>query len=127
MARWREGWERDRPVLRLIDRGGSQVAVVDTRRIAKDKLIVLPRSAEDALAYFERPRARAGHLPEIEAEIESLLQRDLLIEHEDKLLSVVVRPAVEPNRTDRKSRAPLGAERSTAQDLLLTPSNLGAT
>jgi hypothetical protein len=64
-----------------------------------------------ALLYFERPRSRVGLDPALAAEADWLITRDFLIEHEGKLLSVVVRPrpaiaAVVARSADRRAANP---------------------
>jgi ribosomal peptide maturation radical SAM protein 1 len=93
---WGARWRANPPILRLIDRGGAEVAVADTRGIAQSNLVSLSRRAERALQYFERPRPSGGHPPEIDAEIDRLLELDFLIEHEASLISVVVRSEPSP-------------------------------
>ena len=97
---WRARWRAGPPLLRLLDRGGSQVAVADTRAVAASPLVSLSRQAEQALRHFERPRANIGHAPEIAAEIEALVQLGFLVEHDGRLLSVVIRPAPETQGAD---------------------------
>ena len=92
IALWRSRWRAEQPILHLIDRGGAQVAVADTRSLSRARLTTLSRAAERTLRHFERPRPRAGvHPPQISAEIDALLERHFLVEHEEMLISVVVR------------------------------------
>ena len=106
---WKARWRAGPPRLSLIDRGGADVAVIDTRTIADAPLISLPRAAEQALGYFERPRpAAAEHPSQIAGEITRLLRLGFVVEHENMLLSVVVREISAP--------APSAASPAVAED-----------
>jgi|CZQE01.1.fsa_nt_gi ribosomal peptide maturation radical SAM protein 1 len=109
---WKRLWLRpQRPLLLLETKASGGGVVIDTRPIAREALSVLSPGVVNALAQLERPRPREG-LPEAVAEhLDFLLQRRYVIDHENLLLSVVVRRAsAEPNR----ARVPMMADASPA-------------
>jgi ribosomal peptide maturation radical SAM protein 1 len=92
IAEWNDAWARNpHPVLQLFEAGASTF-ILDTRRVARERITGLSAAQHAALLQFERPRPRAGLDPALEAAADWLLARDFVIEHEGKLLSVVVRP-----------------------------------
>lgn len=92
IAEWQRAWERNaHPVLQLFEAGTSTI-VIDTRPIARATTTRLSADQRAALLHFERAHPRAGLDPALEASVEWLLERAFLIEHEGKLMSVVVRP-----------------------------------
>lgn len=89
---WDEAWKQDRhPLLQLIEVAAGTV-VIDTRRIARQVLAPLSAEQLTVLLLLERARPRARLDPAHQASADWLLARDFVIEHEGKLLSVVVRP-----------------------------------
>lgn len=85
------GAAQTRPVLRIIDAGGSQVAIADTRSVSVEKLTAVSRAADEALRYFEKPRPRDGLPDPIACHVEALMARHFVIAHEGMLVSVVAR------------------------------------
>ncbi|MEI9992959.1 MAG: RiPP maturation radical SAM C-methyltransferase [Rhizomicrobium sp.] len=100
---WKHQWHRPDhlPVLRVVDGGGGQLAIADTRSVAVQGLTVISREAFETLKHFERPQPRdalegaAAHI------VRFLLDRHFLVEHEGLLLSVVTR-----SRTAASTAAP---------------------
>ncbi len=92
VAHWRSLWaDRRRPRLEAVRTGSGKVIVNDTRGLAGKQITTLPRTADEALAFFERPR-RPGELsPAAAAHVEEFLARRFVVAHEGMLLSVVVR------------------------------------
>ena len=89
---WKKAWDKNpHPVLQLFKTKKS-VLILDTRPIAREAMTPISPEKYAALLHFERPRSRAGLDPALAADADWLLARDFLIEHEGKLLSVVVRP-----------------------------------
>ena len=92
IAEWQHAWAHNaHPVLQLFEAGTSTL-IIDTRPIARAATTRLSAEQLAALLHFERAHPRAGLDPALEASAEWLLARDFLIEHEGKLMSVVVRP-----------------------------------
>ncbi len=93
--RWHSLWRGGaRPRLRLMRTGGGKLIVADTRGFALPSLTPLADGADDALAFFERPR-RPGELSDAAAaHVEELLARRFVVAHEGLLLSVVVREPI---------------------------------
>lgn len=92
IKQWKDSWNRDpRPVLQLFEKGNSTY-VLDTRPIAREAVTLLSPEQYAALRHLERPRPRASLDPALEAVADWLVARDFVIDHEGKLLSVVVRP-----------------------------------
>ena len=105
VADWKSAWSTARrPILQLV-KVGSTAVVLDTRSIATAPMTPLSPSQYDALAQFERPRARDGLDPALAAEADWLVERAFAIEHEGRLMSVVVRPRPE---VVAAARAPAG-------------------
>ncbi len=90
---WKHQWSRtDRlPALRLIDSGGGELAVADTRRVAVAGLTVISRRMFEVLKHFERPRPSEEMDGAMAAEVRFLLERHFVVEHEGLLLTVVTR------------------------------------
>ncbi len=93
VATWRTQWTGRGPQVSVIAVGPGKAVIRDTRRIAPKPLAPISPAALAALAYFERPRPRSGAHDGHDGEIEALLERHLLVAHENALLSVVTRPA----------------------------------
>ena len=95
IATWQRGWKAGpHPVLQLFEKDGT-TCVLDTRPIARELVTVLSADQESALRHFERPRARATLDPTLERVADWLIARDFVLDHEGKLVSVVVRPRPE--------------------------------
>jgi ribosomal peptide maturation radical SAM protein 1 len=92
VALWREQWTpQRRPVLVAVDAATGGVAITDTRRIARSRQTVISPAMDAALRHFERPKA-ADRIAGVTAEqVEYLLDRHFIVEHEGQLLSVVTR------------------------------------
>lgn len=94
LAAWQGAWNtagKPLPRVDLIEIGPRRRVIVDTRRIAGKSLVAVSPEALAALIYFERPRPRDGDHGEHGALSGELLARHFLVEHEDLLMSVVVR------------------------------------
>lgn len=92
---WRKAWEKTPlPVLQVFDMSGTSV-VLDTRSCAREHFTQLSDQLATMLRHFESPRLRATMDHEQAAAAEWLLERRFLIDHEGKLMSVVVRPRAE--------------------------------
>lgn len=79
------------PRVELVDVGAGRVVIVDTRRIAVKSLVDVSPEAVAAPIHFGRPRARDGDHRDHAAHVGELLARRFLVDHEDALMSVVVR------------------------------------
>ena len=107
---WRGAWAAAQPpVLRLVEVGSAAV-VADTRTVACAPMSPISAEERDLLIRLEKPRARAGLDPADLALVEGLIARDFVIDHEDILMSIVVRP-----RDVKGARA---AERAVEPDLV---------
>jgi ribosomal peptide maturation radical SAM protein 1 len=92
IKQWKDAWSRDpRPVLQLFEKGTSTF-VLDTRPIAREAVTRLSPEQDAALQHLERPRSRAAIDPQFAEAADWLVARDFVIDHEGKLMSVVVRP-----------------------------------
>ncbi|MCK9383683.1 MAG: RiPP maturation radical SAM C-methyltransferase [Nevskia sp.] len=96
VASWRVRWLRrgTRPVLTIASTDSGEQEIIDTRQMDIRLQYVLSEKADAALRYFERPRPRLGDHVGHEAYLPWLLERDLVIDYEDQLMSVVVRPTI---------------------------------
>jgi ribosomal peptide maturation radical SAM protein 1 len=95
VADWRRSYHAERrPMLQMaLSREGA--LVLDTRPIARTLMTRLSPGQYEALVELERPKARAAIDPALAADADWLVERDFVIEHEGKLMSVVVRPRPE--------------------------------
>ena len=92
---WRKAWEQTPlPVLQVFEMNGASV-VLDTRSCAREHFTELSAPLATMLRHFESPRLRAALDHEQAVAAEWLLERRFLIDHEGKLMSVVVRPRAE--------------------------------
>ena len=91
---WKHQWRHvDRlPALRLVDNGGNDLLVADTRRVAVDHLTVISRQMDETLHRLEQPHAFESLDPTMRQHARYLIDRHFAIEHEGMLLSVVTRP-----------------------------------
>lgn len=91
VAMWKLRWEAmpKAPVLAVVEARRDGVLIEDTRGKSTTHLIA-PR-ADQALAFFEQPRPVTGNPSEYQEEVGDLRAKDLLVEHEGALLSVVTR------------------------------------
>lgn len=89
---WRQSWaDRKAPVLQLFERDG-QPLVLDTRAIARAPLTKLTTEQHAALLHLHKARARERLDPDLARQAQWLFDRGFVIDHEDKLMSVVVHP-----------------------------------
>jgi ribosomal peptide maturation radical SAM protein 1 len=88
--RWNTGARA--PRLELHRTAGGGMVVMDSRGAKRPALHPLSPSEDAALRYFERPRPAVADHGAHTDHIARLLRHDLLVAHEDVLLSVVVRP-----------------------------------
>jgi ribosomal peptide maturation radical SAM protein 1 len=92
IGEWRIQWVvKAAPELRVAEVHDAGVVIADTRRIAEEPRVMLSHEQDEVLRLLERPRGRDGLDPAAVPIVEELLARRYLIEHEGKLLSVVVR------------------------------------
>ncbi len=90
-AAWEACWtERKQPVLELFTSGGRPM-VLDTRPIARQAMTALSLAQHDALLQLEHPKSREGLDPALAEQADWLIARDFVLEHEGKLMSLVVR------------------------------------
>lgn len=95
MEQWTQAWRlTPLPVLQLFDTGKGAV-VIDTRRVARARLTPVTAEQVAALIHFERAYGREGLDPALEATADWLVERGFMIDHEDRLISLVVRPRPE--------------------------------
>jgi hypothetical protein len=96
VASWRVRWLRrgTRPVLTIASTDSGEQEIIDTRQVDICLQYVLSEKADAALRYFERPRPRLGDHVGHETYLPWLLERDLVIDYEDQLMSIVVRPTI---------------------------------
>ncbi|MCM2257843.1 MAG: RiPP maturation radical SAM C-methyltransferase [Vicinamibacteria bacterium] len=92
---WDQAWKKGRHPLLQVMMIATGAVVIDTRPIARQVLTPLTVEQLAALIHLERARPRARLDPALQASADWLLARDFVVEHEDKLLSVVVRPRPE--------------------------------
>lgn len=93
IAEWRAVATRQSPsVLQLFDRGGSAV-VLDTRPVALRPMTPLTPTQRDLLIALDRPRARDAIPPEQRADADWLVSRGFVLDYEERLVGIVVRPS----------------------------------
>lgn len=91
VSAWAESWKATpRPSLQMFDTPTSTL-ILDTRAIARQHFTPISAEQKDALIRLEKPLTRAGMDPALEVHAEWLLSHDFVIEHEGKIMSVVVR------------------------------------
>ncbi|HVZ50563.1 MAG TPA: RiPP maturation radical SAM C-methyltransferase [Pseudolabrys sp.] len=89
---WRRQWTADkRPILTAVDRGDGTVAITDTRRIAKARTTAISRAMDMALRHCERPRGTDQLDGFSREDIDFLIDRRFLLQHEGLFLTVVTR------------------------------------
>lgn len=111
---WKRQWEGGQPVLRTVSTAPGKWMITDTRRAAVQPLAPISREALAALAYFERPRPLAGQHDGHDGQIDELLERNYLVQHENALLSVVARPGAHAPEQRPAPAAPLKIARSAS-------------
>jgi ribosomal peptide maturation radical SAM protein 1 len=90
IERWKQQWaRRSPPVLAIVKSSAAGAMIADTRRVARQPLTIIAPDRVAALRSFERPVTRGDLDPALAAHAEWFLARDMLIEHEGKLLNVV--------------------------------------
>jgi len=93
IADWRAASARQQsPVLQLFEREDGAV-VLDTREVALRPMTPLTPAQFQLLIALDRPRSRDAIAPELYDDADWLVGRGFVIDHEDKLVNVVVRPA----------------------------------
>lgn len=80
------------PVLELFERDGAAV-VLDTRPGALRPMTPLTPAQRDLLIALDRPRTRDAITPDQRADADWLVSRGFVVDYEDKLVGIVVRPA----------------------------------
>lgn len=80
------------PVLELFERGGTAL-VLDTRAVALRPMTPLTEAQHALLVALDRPRSRTAIEPGLRGDAEWLVRQGFVIDHEDKLVGIVVRPA----------------------------------
>lgn len=91
VAAWRTAWQaRTVPVLELFERGGAMM-ILDTRPVARRPLTTLTMDQHAALLALEKPHARAGLDPALADHAGWLVEQGFVLDHEGKLMSLVVR------------------------------------
>nr|WP_319566044.1 RiPP maturation radical SAM C-methyltransferase [uncultured Rhodoferax sp.] len=92
VSNWKEAWTARRPPILQAFEHGDGAMVFDTRKIARQQAVYLGSEQFAALRSFENPR----NLEAIDADLAKhanwLMDRDFVISHEGKLMSIVVRP-----------------------------------
>ena len=92
IADWRAVSARPSPpVLQLFEREGGAV-VLDTRPIALRPMTPLTPAQHALLVALDRPRSRDAITPEQREDADWLVSRGFVVDHEDKLVGIVVRP-----------------------------------
>ena len=109
VAHRRDVW-RKLPHLSATDVGSGKWAIADTRRIAKEPLVVVSAEAVAALVHFERAHPRDVDHVDHETQIDALLARDFLIEYEGALMSVGTRRR-SAARASTRSAAPAASQK----------------
>lgn len=79
------------PVLQLLDRDGGAV-VLDTRPVAKRLMTPLTEAQYALLVALDRPRSRNAIEPELREDADWLVRHGYVIDYEDRLVGIVVRP-----------------------------------
>ncbi|MCA1196386.1 RiPP maturation radical SAM C-methyltransferase [Sphingomonas sp. R647] len=93
IAAWRAASTRQpRPVLQLFEREGGAV-VLDTRAVALRPMTPLTPVQQALLVALDRPRSRNTIEPGLRGDAEWLVSCNFVVDYEDRLVSIVVRPA----------------------------------
>ena len=104
VALWKNRWENVKPRLSAIPAKRGRTIVADTRALATEAMTPLSQEAAAALLYFSKPRPREGLHEGHDDQIDELVARHFLIEHENALLSVVT--GFVDSKRARSSRQP---------------------
>ncbi len=92
IADWRAAFALTQPpVLQLFERDGGPV-VLDTRPIALRPMTPLTPAQHALLVALDRARSRDAITPEQREDADWLVSRGFVVDHEDKLVGIVVRP-----------------------------------
>jgi hypothetical protein len=92
VAQWREAYHGERRPMLQIATAGNAALVVDTRPIAQAPMTPLTPGQHAALTELERPKSLDALDPAMAEDARWLVERDFVIVHEGKAMSVVVRP-----------------------------------
>lgn len=93
IAQWRAIATRQPPaVLQLFERDGA-AAVLDTRPVALRPMTPLTTAQRDLLIALDRPRTRDAIAPEQRADADWLVDRGFVLNYEERLVGIVVRPS----------------------------------
>lgn len=93
IAQWRAIATRQPPaVLQLFERDGAAV-VLDTRPVAVRPMTPLTPAQRDLLIALDRPRTRDAIAPEQRADADWLVSRGFVLDYEERLVGIVVRPS----------------------------------
>jgi ribosomal peptide maturation radical SAM protein 1 len=106
---WREGISP--PTLRIVDSKGTNLAIADTRRIAKQGLTVISRDVLGALVHLERPHVEDGLPRGVADHLDFLKDHNFVVEHEGHLLTIVSRPRVFANNLSPAGKVPENHQR----------------
>lgn len=88
---WRSAWQQaNPPALELFELGATK-AVLDTRKLARAPMTPLTATQAALLLELEKPMPRRSIAQDKRADIDWLVARDFVIDHEDTLMSLVVR------------------------------------
>jgi len=102
IADWRAASARRLPpVLQLFERTDGAV-VLDTRAVALRPMTLLTSAQLQLLIALDRPRSRDAIAPELRGDADWLVRSGFVVDYEDKLVGVVVRPA--QDRVERPVR-----------------------
>lgn len=92
IAAWRATSTRNPPpVLELFEREGGAV-VLDTRPVAARAMTPLTPAQHALLVVLDRPRSRSAIKPELREDADWLVSRGFVVDYEDQLVGIVVRP-----------------------------------
>ena len=91
---WTSAWKErpSRPRLVAMSLGQDRTLVEDTRACAVETFFGLPGTLLALLRRLERPLLRRAITDEDRGDLEELLRRHFVVEHEDRFLSVVTNP-----------------------------------
>lgn len=105
IERWQGLWEPGQtpPMLRAVFAQPSGVVVSDTRSVARAPITLLAHDVFALLCRLERPTPRTALDPAAQAIADDLIARGFVIEHEEMLLSIVIRSPSVTARTDSEA------------------------
>jgi ribosomal peptide maturation radical SAM protein 1 len=120
---WKAAWiSKPVAVLELFERGGGAL-VLDTRSASRQPVTKLTIEQHDALIALERPHKRAALDPALAAETDWLIEKGFIIDYEDILISIVVRPRkredeLAPQQSGHTAPIPLASQDAQPISLL---------